>query len=200
MLGHRLAQAPKPSESKLRPTASHKCFHGAVAVGSGLSIDDRGEAVEARPPRSGIRQVKREIRILALAWFPAGEGSLEFVGVVFRGGLWLDGFIRARACREPGVLERDLSQAVRNSPHYGQIRLIMSPLACMGVKLPFDAPILVEKTGLPVILYASSSGGVKPFGLSSEAAATIVAESCAFWRKPEPLRVAALIAGAVKNM
>jgi len=155
-------------------------------------------AVKSRGESYDIRQVKGEIRVLALAWYPAGERSLEFIGVVFRGGLWLDGVLTARVHQERGVLERELAQLIRASGHYGQVRVMMAPRSSLGIKLPFDGSTLVKETGLPMIVYAWASGDVEPLGLRPEVAARIVAKTCSLSRRPEPLRVAALVASAMR--
>ncbi|MEM2906030.1 MAG: hypothetical protein QW587_09925 [Candidatus Bathyarchaeia archaeon] len=162
--------------------------------------DGRGEPDETDRTSSSIRQVKAEIRVLALAWFARDEESVEFVGVISRGGLWLDGLLITRTQRRPGVLEDELSRAVRASPHYGQVRAIIVPPSSLGVKLPLDPDRLAQKTGLPVILLASTPGRLSSFGLSREVAAKVVAQSCTFSRRPEPLRVAAVLAHALRGL
>ncbi len=96
----------------------------------------------------GIRQVKKEIRVLAVA---ARRGSAEFlvVGVVYRGSLWLDGVMKIRSGR---TLSDAIAGMLEGSPHSGQVRVLLLSRA----NLPTDAEVSVEelfaRTGRPVIM------------------------------------------------
>lgn len=162
---------------------------------------------DGRDERRGIgtsgfrfRSVKREIRILALTWLSAGSQSVDLVGVVFRGGLWLDGVLRTRLYRRRSVLENGLTHAVNSSPHRGQIRVIMCPRSSLGVRVPFRPRILAEKVGLPVIVYGLRSREVEAFGMDFETAAGVVLQSRVDSQAPEPLRVAVLLARALRGL
>lgn len=101
-----------------------------------------------------IRSVKDEIRILAIKDVPPGDpsSSLWVVGVVFRGGYWLDGVMRTQIPVEGFNATPSLAEMVRGSPHYDQIRVIMlGDVLLWGRKL-VDIHELHEKTLKPVIV------------------------------------------------
>jgi len=102
-----------------------------------------------------FRSVKREIRVLGIddgVFVPQKRGKATVVGVVYRGGLWLDGVM----CTEIEVDGLDstekIASMILSSPHYGQIRVIMlNGLTFAGFNV-VDIKELHDKTRLPVIV------------------------------------------------
>ena len=104
-----------------------------------------------------IRSVKDEIRVLAIKDVPPGDPSspLWVVGVVFRGGYWLDGVMRTQIPFEEIDATQSLVGMVRGSPHYDQIRVIMLDNVILGGRKVVDIHELHEKTMKPVIVLMS---------------------------------------------
>ena len=81
----------------------------------------RGEAAK-------IREVKPEIRVLGIddgIFTPRSEELADVVGVVFRGGYWLDGFMHTRVQVDGMDATDKLAHMITESPHYQQLRVIM---------------------------------------------------------------------------
>jgi endonuclease V-like protein UPF0215 family len=145
----------------------------------------------------GIRRVKREIRVLGVAARREAGGFLV-VGVVYRGGLWLDGAIWWKA----EDLEGAIAEMLKGSPHSGQVRVILLSRA----NLPTDVIVSVEKlsaeVGKPVILLGEGELKLKigaerlqcsVSGLSRWVAEDVLKTVTPEGSVPEALRVAALI-------
>ncbi len=149
-----------------------------------------------------IRQVKREIRVLGVAARRDSAGFLV-VGVVYRGGLWLDGVMRIRS---GGTLPEAIAGMLAGSPHSGQVRVLLLSRA----NLPADAEVSIEElstgTGRPVIMlgegeYSFRSGAEKtPYsaaGVSRWSAEAILKTTTREGAIPEALRVAELAISAL---
>jgi len=168
-----------------------------------------------------IRQVKKEIRVLGIAARSPGRGRrLNVVGVVYRGGRWLDGVLRT-AATGPDITDAAL-EMITTSSHHPQIRVLLLHDNLIEERAYVDPCKLATGTSRPVIAlsaaedWASTKGdrealGVQRFhleqegtilhvlsvGLSSRVATRILKVST--WRgaMPEALRVADLIARAL---
>jgi endonuclease V-like protein UPF0215 family len=109
-------------------------------------------------PKSGkaakIREVKPEIRVLGIddgVFTPHSEELVDVVGVVFRGGYWLDGFMHTRVQVDGMDATERLRQMIMGSPHYQQLRVIMlNGVTLAGFNI-VDIAELHKKTKLPVI-------------------------------------------------
>jgi hypothetical protein len=101
-----------------------------------------------------IREIKPEIRVLGVddgVFAPHSKQMVDVVGVVFRGGYWLDGFMHAQV-RVDGVdATEKLTQMITNSPHHRQLRVIMLNGVTLAGFNVIDIAELHQKTGLPVI-------------------------------------------------
>jgi len=101
-----------------------------------------------------IREVKPEIRVLGIDdgfFTPHSKTLAHVVGVVFRGGYWLDGFMHTKVHVDGLDATKKLAQMITKSPHYRQLRVIMLD----GVTLAgFNIVDIIELSGkvkLPVI-------------------------------------------------
>ena len=101
-----------------------------------------------------IRSVKDEIRVLAIKDVPLEDPSkpLWVIGVVFRGGYWLDGVMRTQIPSEEFDATQSLVDMIKSSPHYDQIRVIMLDDILLGGQKVVDINELYEKTLKPVIV------------------------------------------------
>ena len=111
------------------------------------------EVLNLRETRD-IRSVKDEIRVLAIKDVPLEDPSkpLWVIGVVFRGGYWLDGVMRTQIPSEEFDATQSLVDMIKSSPHYDQIRVIMLDDILLGGQKVVDINELYEKTLKPVIV------------------------------------------------
>jgi endonuclease V-like protein UPF0215 family len=75
-----------------------------------------------------FRTIKPEIRVLGVddgKFIPHTEGSVIVVGVVFRGGCWLDGVIHTNISIDGFDATEQIASMINSSPHCKQLRLIM---------------------------------------------------------------------------
>jgi endonuclease V-like protein UPF0215 family len=75
-----------------------------------------------------IRVVKPEIRVLGIddgVFTPHSKELVDVVGVVFRGGYWIDGFMHTRVHVDGMDATEKLAEMITESPHYPQLRVIM---------------------------------------------------------------------------
>ncbi len=99
--------------------------------------------------------VKREIRVLGVddgVFTPHTRGFVLVVGVVFRGGFWLDGVMSTRVEIDGFDSTERIASMIVSSPHYRQLRVVMlSGVTFAGFNVA-DIGELNAETGLPVIV------------------------------------------------
>jgi hypothetical protein len=103
-----------------------------------------------------IRKIKREIRILgfddaAFEHGSAGE-SVPVVGVIFRGGDFIDGMLRTDITIDGTDATNKLIKRINSSRHRQQLRVVMFDGITLGGFNIVDIHKLHERTGLPVIV------------------------------------------------
>ncbi|MFX0077631.1 MAG: DUF99 family protein [Candidatus Hermodarchaeota archaeon] len=106
-----------------------------------------------------IRTVKQEIRILGVddARFQRGRDEwTRLIGVVFRGGKWMEGCLQAPIRVDGDDATDRLVEMVKSSSHYGQLRVIMTRDTIVAGVNVLNLPILFQETGLPVIAVSDS--------------------------------------------
>ena len=97
--------------------------------------------------------MKKEIRILGIddMPFPFNDEKTGIVGVVMRGGTYLEGVLKS----EVEIDGRDASDAiinmVKNSRHAGQLKIIMVDGVALGGFNVIDGEKIYNETNLPVI-------------------------------------------------
>jgi len=75
-----------------------------------------------------FRVIKPEIRVLGVddgVFTPHVKGLVPVVGVVFRGGYWLDGVMHTKVEVDGFDATEKIASMIINSPHYKQLRVIM---------------------------------------------------------------------------
>jgi endonuclease V-like protein UPF0215 family len=101
-----------------------------------------------------FRVIKPEIRVLGVddgVFIPHTKGLVPVVGVVFRGGYWLDGVMHTRIRVDGFDATNKIASMVIDSPHYKQLRVIMlNGITFAGFNV-VDVKKLYSKTKLPVI-------------------------------------------------
>ncbi|NWG11860.1 DUF99 family protein [Candidatus Bathyarchaeota archaeon] len=101
-----------------------------------------------------FRVIKPEIRVLGVddgTFTSHSKGLVLVVGVVFRGGYWLDGVMHTKIKIDGFDATTKIASMVLNSPHYKQLRVIMlNGITFAGFNV-VDAKKLNAKTKLPVL-------------------------------------------------
>lgn len=101
-----------------------------------------------------LRYVKPEIRVLGVddgVFVPHTEGFVSVVGVVFRGGYWLDGVMRTEVQIDGTDATDKIALMILNSPHHKQLRIVMlNGITFAGFNI-VDIQELQARVGLPVI-------------------------------------------------
>ena len=101
-----------------------------------------------------FRVVKPEIRVLGVddgAFTPHVEAWVPVVGVVFRGGYWLEGVLHTKIAVDGFDATERIAEMILNSPHYGQLRVVMLNGVTFAGFNVVDIKALNTVTGLPII-------------------------------------------------
>ena len=101
-----------------------------------------------------FRAIKREIRVLGVddGPFTPHQGYAPVVGVVFRGGYWLDGVLSTKVKVDGFDATDNISSMIVESPHYRQVRVIMLDGVTFGGFNIVNIKELNVLTKLPVIV------------------------------------------------
>ena len=105
------------------------------------------------PPKK-FRAIKQEIRVLGVddgIFIPHSGGSAPVIGVVFRGGYWLDGVISTKVEVDGFDATDKIATMIVNSRHYEQLRVTMLDGITFGGFNVVDIKKLNDETRLPVI-------------------------------------------------
>jgi endonuclease V-like protein UPF0215 family len=101
-----------------------------------------------------FRVIKPEIRVLGVddgVFTPRMEAMVPVVGVVFRGGYWLDGVMHTKIAVDGFDATDKIGSMIIDSRHYKQLRVIMlSGITFAGFNV-VDIKALNATTRLPVI-------------------------------------------------
>jgi len=104
--------------------------------------------------RKSFRVIKPEIRVLGIddgAFIPHMKGQVPVIGVVFRGGYWLDGVMHTEIAIDGFDATDKISSMITRSPHYKQLRVVMlNGLTFAGFNI-VNIESLYVATKLPVI-------------------------------------------------
>ena len=104
--------------------------------------------------RKSFRVIKPEIRVLGVddgAFIPHVKGQVPVVGVVFRGGYWLDGVMHTKIAVDGFDATDRISSMITRSSHYKQLRVIMLDGITFAGCTIVDVKALNVATKLPVI-------------------------------------------------
>jgi len=101
-----------------------------------------------------FRCIKPEIRVLGIddgVFLPRTEGTVDVVGVVYRGGYWLDGVMRTKVEIDGMDATEKIASMIKSSPHYKQLRVVMlNGITLAGFNV-VDIQRLFKEIDLPVI-------------------------------------------------
>ncbi len=101
-----------------------------------------------------FRTIKSEIRVLGVddgMFTPHAKGSALIVGVVFRGGSWLDGVMSTKVEVDGFDATHKIASMVNSSQHHKQLRVIMLDGVTFAGFNIVDIKKLSAETQLPVI-------------------------------------------------
>ncbi len=101
-----------------------------------------------------FRVIKPEIRVLGIddgAFKPHVKGVVPVIGVVFRGGFWLDGVLHTSIKIDGFDATDNIASMITGSSHYRQLRVVMlNGVTFAGFNI-VDIKALHVATKLPVI-------------------------------------------------
>jgi len=98
--------------------------------------------------------IKPEIRILGIddgVFAPHSKSLAPVVGVVFRGGYWLDGVMNTKVEVDGFDATQKIGEMIKKSAHFKQLRVIMLDGITFGGFNIVDIQELNKRTDLPVI-------------------------------------------------
>ncbi len=102
-----------------------------------------------------FRSIKDEIRILGVDDAPFEkfkDEKVALIGVVFRGGTYLEGVLKSEITVDGDDSTRQIIQMVENTRHKGHLRITMLSGITFGGLNIVDIKKLYKETGLPVII------------------------------------------------
>lgn len=100
-------------------------------------------------------RIKPEIRILGIddgPFEPRAGGEVLLVGVVFRGGRWLDGVLSTTIEQDGTDVTERVVEMINRSRHRGQLRIVMADGVTFAGFNVLDIKEVFKQTGLPVIV------------------------------------------------
>lgn len=101
-----------------------------------------------------FHSIKPEIRVVGIddcAHIPRVKSQVPIVGVIFRGGFWIDGVISSKVNVDGFDATEAISNMITNSVHYKQLRVIMLNGVTFAGFNVVDINQLNMLTKLPVI-------------------------------------------------
>ena len=101
-----------------------------------------------------IRAVKPEIRVLGIddgVFTPHSNELVDVVGIVYRGGYWLDGFMHTKVQVDGLDATEKLVEMITSSPHYPQLRVIMLNGVTLAGFNVVDIEELSQRVKLPIV-------------------------------------------------
>jgi uncharacterized protein len=104
-----------------------------------------------------FRIIKPEIRVLGVddaAHIPRSKSYVPIIGVVFRGGFWLEGVMSTKILVDGFDSTQAISDMITVSPHFKQLRVVMLNGVTFGGFNIVDLKALNKAIGLPVIAVA----------------------------------------------
>ncbi|MEM5875487.1 MAG: DUF99 family protein [Candidatus Aenigmatarchaeota archaeon] len=101
-----------------------------------------------------MQNIKKEIRILGIddGPFDRNRKTVLVVGVIFRGGEFLDGLLSTKVKVDGLDATKKLTEMINKSGHKKQLKVIMLDGLTVGGFNVVDVEVLNKKTGLPVIV------------------------------------------------
>ena len=101
-----------------------------------------------------FHSVKSEIRVLGIddgKFVPHTKGSVNVVGIVYRGAYYFEGVMHAEIMIDGLDATEKMASMIKDSPYYGEIRVIFLDGVTFGGFNVVDICKLFDLTGLPVV-------------------------------------------------
>ena len=114
--------------------------------------EDGLTGITVNPKR--FRCIKPEIRVLGVddgVFLPRTEGTVDVVGVVYRGGYWLDGVMRTEVEIDGMDATDKIASMIKSSPHHRQLRVVVINGVTLAGFNVVDIQSLSKEVDLPVI-------------------------------------------------
>ncbi len=101
-----------------------------------------------------FRSIKPEIRVLGIddgGFIPRTKGTVDVVGVVYRGGQWFEGVMKTKITLDGLDATEKMADMVKDSPFYGELRVIVLDGVTFAGFNVVDISELSRRVNLPVI-------------------------------------------------
>ena len=104
-----------------------------------------------------FRSIKPEIRVLGIddgGFVPRTKGTVDVVGVVYRGGYWFEGVMRAEITIDGLDATEKIAAMIESSPYYRELRIVVLDGVTFAGFNVVDISKLSRRVELPVISVA----------------------------------------------
>lgn len=104
-----------------------------------------------------FRSIKPEIRVLGIddgVFVPRTRGTVDVVGVVYRGGYWFEGVMRAEITIDGLDATEKIAAMIESSPYYRELRIVVLDGVTFAGFNVVDISKLSRRIELPVISVA----------------------------------------------
>ena len=104
-----------------------------------------------------FRSIKPEIRVLGIddgGFIPRTKGTVDVVGVVYRGGYWFEGVMRAEITIDGLDATEKIAAMIESSPYYRELRIVVLDGVTFAGFNVVDISKLSRRIELPVISVA----------------------------------------------
>ena len=101
-----------------------------------------------------FRSIKPEIRVLGIddgEFVPRTKGTVDVVGVVYRGGYWFEGVMRAEITIDGLDATEKIAAMIESSPYYRELRIVVLDGVTFAGFNVVDISKLSRRVDLPVI-------------------------------------------------
>lgn len=102
-----------------------------------------------------FREIKKEIRIIGIddtPFIPKTKGTTQIIGVIFRGRFLIEGVLQTTITIDGFDVTRKIIEMISESPHLGQLRVIMLDGITFGGFNIIDLDLLFQELALPIIV------------------------------------------------
>jgi endonuclease V-like protein UPF0215 family len=104
-----------------------------------------------------FRSIKPEIRVLGIddgGFVPRTKGTVDVVGVVYRGGYWFEGVMRTEITIDGLDATEKIAAMIESSPYYRELRVVVLDGVTFAGFNVVDISKLSRRVELPVISVA----------------------------------------------
>ena len=101
-----------------------------------------------------FRSIKSEIRVLGIddgRFIPHTKGTVNVVGVVYRGGYWFEGVMRTKVTIDGLDATEKIAAMIKSSPYYSELRVVVLDGVTFAGFNVVDISELSRRIDLPVI-------------------------------------------------